>query len=649
MQYPKLMEAKEIRRVRIKNRGVMTAMGVGLCNADGTVNERIRCFYEERARGGIGMIITEFGVVDSLHGRTHAQQLRFDDTMYVNGLERLTDSLHPYDTVVLAQLYHGGNVCNEKLTGQRNISASEIPAYPGASVPRALSTEEVGELVGKYAFAASVAQAAGFDGVEIHAAHGYLLAQFLSPHYNKREDQYGGSFENRIRLLDEIVHAVRERCGRGFLISVRYSGDEMAGAFGDDYLTAEDGIAIAEHIEERGEADLLNISMGNTLTSQTNCEPYFYKQGWKKHVAKAIREAVSLPVIATNTIKTPEEAEAMLEEGVCDFVGMARSQLADPAFMKKAEEGRADEIDNCIGCMYCRESMGGLCASIRCTVNPRLSKEDIYRSVPKDGNGRKIAVLGGGPGGMKAAAVLAQRGFAVTLFEKGDSLGGTLRLAEKPEGKEKLRRLREKLAGDMERAGVQVRTGCVPAPEMLAEEGFEAAFLAWGAKPVIPPIPGTDGANVITAEEILRTERKPEGRILIVGSGMTGLECAEFLADGSRQVQIIEMQHEAAPGMYFMLRSHTLKLLTEKNVMVYTDTRLCEITTEGVLAKDLAEDRDVRFEADTVVLALGVAPDPRAAEEYRKALPKVVVIGDAVRGGKIVHAIKDGFTKAMAY
>lgn len=420
MEYKELFQKGRIGSLEIKNRIVMPAMGVSLAEPDGRANEHIIRYYEERAKGGVGLIITEIGRVEPEYGTAMPNQLGAYAQYQIPHLERLTERVHKYGTKIFMQLQHPGRQNKSSMIGGRQIVApSAVMCGISQEMPRELTTEECTSIMKAFVKGAVIAKAAGFDGVELHAAHGYLLNQFLSPYTNKRTDRYGGSFSNRIRILEEMITAIRHLCGNRFMISVRISGDE----FVEGGLHLDDMVQIAQNLESFG-IDVIDVSSGIYESGPTIIEPSSYAQGWKKHLATAIRKDVKIPVIATNNIKEPEVAEALLEEGVCDFVAIGRASLADPEWSKKAKENRSDEINKCIGCLYCFNRLQGG-DHISCAVNPRCGREVEYSDLKKDGNGRTVAVIGGGAAGMTAALTLKERGFTPILFEKDSRLGGT--------------------------------------------------------------------------------------------------------------------------------------------------------------------------------------------------------------------------------
>lgn len=345
MKYEKLFEKGKIGKLTLKNRIVMTPMGTGFAAASGEASEEITKFYEERAKGGVGLIICEVCRVDELSGIAQPCQLRATDMNVIPSFTRMVDRIHAYDTKVFMQLHHPGNEAFPiTLHGNPVIGPSPVMCKTVGVVPKEMTTAEVEAMVKNYVKAAVIAKTAGFDGVEIHAAHGYLVNQFMSPHTNHRTDKYGGDFFNRMRFISEIIISIRFACGADFPISVRMNGTD----FWDDGNDEKECQHIARYLESLGVASL-NVSSGSYESGWSIIEPYPYQEGWKKHLAKGIKECVHIPVIAVNTVKHPAHAEAMLEEGVSDFVGVARGNLCDPEFGNKAKRGDDARVRKCIG------------------------------------------------------------------------------------------------------------------------------------------------------------------------------------------------------------------------------------------------------------------------------------------------------------
>ncbi len=645
MSYTKLFEPGKIGNLELKNRIVMPAMGCSFAESTGEAGARMIRYYAERARGGAGLIITEITRVDDETGVGTPNQLSVTNTHMVPQLHRLVEAVHAYDTKLFVQLHHPGNQTPSRLIGGKQpVSASNVTCRVIGEEPRAMTTEEVEAMVKKFVTGAVIAQKAGVDGVEIHAAHGYLVSQFLSPYTNKREDKYGGSFEGRLRFITEIIMGIRAYCGPKFPISVRMNGnDYLPGGIED-----EDSVKIAQYLEKLG-IDCLNISCGMYDSGSTIIEPSFYAEGWKKHLGANIRNAVNIPVIAVDNIKHPAFAEQMLEEGNSDFVGIARGFLADPEWGTKAQEGRDLYIRKCLGCMECFRILNdGL--PLGCTLNPVLGREFEWgdQKLAKNGEGRTSAVIGGGPAGMQAAVTLARRGFRVVLFEKSDRLGGTVNLAAVPPNKTMLKEFIETQIAELEEAGVEVRLNTPATAEAVKETGAEAVFLAAGGTPVIPSLPGIERA--VTAEDVLagRCEVKGE-KVVVIGGGVTGLETAETLS-ADHKVTVVEMLEKVGGNLYPSVVMHLAQEIMKAGGAICKGHALVSVGEGEVTVKDMKSNEETQIPADTVVLAMGVRSARPEFEALKKEFgPKLILVGDSARAGQIFDALHSAHDRAFVY
>lgn len=646
MAYEKLFEKGRIGGLTIRNRAVMSPMGTDLADTNGNASPRLIAYYAERAKGGIGLIINEYTGVDDVDSIPTQHNLRMAQDYNIKAAEELTRTVHQYGAKIFAQLHHGGATSKSAFTGRQNLSPSGVPMTPAGEVPREMTLEDIKRVQEKFIAAAVRCKKAGYDGVELHGAHGYLITQFFSKYYNRRTDEYGGSVENRCRFIDEIIAGIRARLG-SYPISVRMCGDEMTPEPG--FLTQEDGLEIARHLEAQG-IDCINISMGSSWNGNANCEPFSYTPGWKKHVAKAYKAALSIPVIATNTIKDPDFAESLLEEGVCDFVALGRSQFADPEFINKAKAGRPEAIRKCIACMYCRERLLGNAMPVECSLNPRLGAEYRYRwqDLQKNGGGRPVVVVGGGPGGLECAVILAKRGFAVTLLEQGPALGGTLNIAKLPPFKANLQGVTDVLELEARENGVDIRLNTKATPELVSAMHPVGVFLAVGAPPVVPrSIPGIEKA--VLAEDVILGKAACGENAVLVGTGLTGLECAEMILEQGHKLTMVEMNAVVGQGIYNVVFNDIMSRITPHNPTVLTSHQLTAVTGNGAEVKDLATGEVRNIAADTVVLALGTRNQEPLAEEFERAGLTVYLVGSAETPGRIAGAIRGGFEKAWVF
>lgn len=645
MSYEKLFEPGMIGGLEIKNRIVMPAMGCSLAESTGEAGARMIKYYADRARGGAGLIITEITRVDDETGVGTPNQLSVTNTHMIAQLSRLVEAVHAYDTKLFVQLHHPGNQTPSRLIGGRQpVSASDVTCKVIGEEPRELTTKEVEGMVKKFVTGAVIAQKAGVDGVEIHAAHGYLVSQFLSPHTNKRADKYGGSFQGRMRFVTEIIMGIKAFCGPKFPISVRINGSDYL----PDGITEEDGIAQAKYLEALG-ISCLNVSCGTYDSGSTIIEPSYYKEGWKINLASNIRKAVKIPVIAVCNVKHPSFAEHMLQEGDVDFVGIARGHLADPDWGKKARAGSDILIRKCLGCMECFRILNdGL--PLGCTVNPVLGREFEYgdEKLVMNGAGRTAAVVGGGPAGMEAALTLAKRGFNTILFEAADKLGGTANLAAIPPNKGMITEFVETMEAQLKEAGVDVRLGVKADLAAVQETGAEAVFMAAGGRPVLPAIEGIEKA--VTAEEVLKGNVALNGKnVVIIGGGVTGLETAECLAEKNK-VTVVEMLDKIGGNLYPSVVMHLAQEIMKNGGTIAKGKKLTAIGDDEVVLADAATGKETRIPADAVVLAMGVRSYRPDYEAFRAAYgDKLIMVGDSSRPGQIYDALHSGHDRAFVY
>ncbi|MDN5331258.1 MAG: hypothetical protein PWP45_483 [Tepidanaerobacteraceae bacterium] len=639
----------KIGTMETKNRVVFTAMGNALANSDGTVSERDIQFYAARAKGGVGLIITECMVVDE-RGKGNTRQMCAYDDKFISGLKALADEVHKYGAKIVAQIYHPGRQGISAINGNMPMAApSEVECKVVHQPVKAMSTEEVEGMVKKFVDAAVRIKKAGFDGVEVHGAHGYLINQFLSPYTNKRIDKYGGSFENRMRFLEEIVVGIREKCGKDFPLLVRLTVDEFLEKVGlpNEGLHLEDGVKIAKRLEELG-VDALDISCGIYETMNVSWEPASYEQGWKIHLAETIKKAVNIPVIGVSVFRDPEFADRMIREGKIDFAGSARQHFADPEWANKAKEGRVDEIRKCISCLYCMETLINADitgTSCQCSINIQSGREWELNQLKEDGEGRIVAIIGAGPTGLEAARILAKRKFRPVIFERTDKIGGQLNLASKPPKKEKINWLIDYYKSQIEKENIEVRFNTMPTIDELKALNPYAVFVAQGSEPIVPKtIPGIGSENVFTAEDILAEKVYISGKkVAVVGSGMTGLETAHYLAEKRNEVSVFEMLDEIGPGLFFQNLIDVLGHLKAYNVELNPNHKLVAINGNEVVFENTKTQEKFVCNFDYVVLSLGRTPNKNLVEEIKSSFEKVFILGDAEKAGKIRNAIEAGF------
>ena len=639
--YPTLFSPCKIGNVEIKNRICKAPQTTGFSHMDGTVSSRlIRC-YEDLAKGEVGMIIVEYAYVDNKYSKSASNQLGICDDEYMVGLGWLADTIKNNDCVPCIQIEHCGR---QRFLGPPMKSASANPwplmyeRYGQAAIPEELTIEEIHQLVEDFGKAAWRAKTAGFQVVEIHGAHGYLITNFLSPFTNQRKDWYGGSRENRFRFLEQVFKRCKEYVGEDFPIIVRLSGTD----YEPGGMTIDDTIYYAKRLEELGCA-AIDVSGGDHHQMIHQVTPMQIPRGHNVWAAEAIKKEVSIPVFATGSITQPDYAEEILASGKADFISMGRPLLADPYWAKKAMEGRAEDISPCIRCNEgCLDRGNHLGKSINCTMNPLLGFEDALAIRPAETK-KRVAVVGGGPAGMKAADTAALRGHEVTLFEKR-KLGGYLHEASYPEFKADIRDALAYLITQVEKHGVEIVKKEATAADL---EGFDAVIIAAGASPAGLGVPGADRSSVTLAVDSLTEDaQKLTGRIVVIGGGLIGTEAAiQMSLDPENQVTIVEMLPEIMNGCSDCDHIVYSDMIREKKIQVLTSARVLEIGDDGVTAE--WKGRRQVIPADHVLLATGMKPNRQLYEELKEKGVCVRNVGDSLQPGKIYDAIHTGYKAGL--
>jgi 2,4-dienoyl-CoA reductase-like NADH-dependent reductase (Old Yellow Enzyme family)/thioredoxin reductase len=647
-RYPNLFRRGRIGDLEIPNRIVRSPCCTGMGAMDGSVTDRLIRHYTELARGRPGLLIVEYSYVDKEASKSAQCQLGCADNEHIPGLAWLARTIQSYGVKAGIQLEHAGR---QKFLGTPPIKApSRIPWEElhamGGSVPEELTWDEIQEIVRSFGDAARRAQLAGFDFVEIHGAHGYLITNFLSTRTNRRTDWYGGSLENRMRFLMQVVADVRKKVGRGFPLGVRLSGSE----YEPDGVTIDESVEVARALEKAG-IDVIHVSGGNHHQMHHQVSPLYVPAAHNVWAADAIKHAVSIPVIASGSLNTPELAESVLAEGKGDFVGLGRVLFADPQFPAKAEAGLSEDIVPCIRCNDgCQERSFKRYQSVLCTVNPTLGNEAMAGASPVP-PGYSVAVVGGGPGGMQAAETLALRGCKVTLFEKR-KLGGMLIEGSAPSFKSDLRLLMSYQRNRMKKLGVQVVYREV-APAELAEGGFQHVVVAIGGAPVPRRFPGSDRAAVVDGCAVLRGDSSAGGRVVVIGGGLVGCEAALHLASHGSSVTVVTRREDfmgeggdSGIGVEASNRSALLEMFDRYQVAVRTGLHVAGFDEDGVSFADAA-GRQLRLPADSVVISSGFRAQPEFAEELGRLGIPATSIGDCVQPRKIFDAMLEGYNLGL--
>lgn len=687
MSYEILRSPMKIGSCEIRNRIVMPPMLMGFGSFDGKPTEKMMDYYEERAKGGAGIVMTEITRINDQTGSAAFAQLAVSHDYHIEPLRELAKRVQKHGAKFFVQLHHPGrqnvgllvgtiplSIQMEKLTKglygkllykmapsaiplflDNNIVPSSVapsacePAYFAGGRVRALRYDEIKELERQFIDGAERCQMAGVDGVELHSSHGYLLQQFLSPKTNQRTDEYGGSLENRTRFIVNILKGIKARCGKDFPVIVRLTADEcyeMIGKAGEGYTLSE-GVKIAKILEENG-ADAIDVSSAGYDTFNYWLEPVSFEPGWRKYMAKAIKEAVSIPVLAANLIRSPEQAEAQLKEGVQDFVSLGRPHIADPHWAEKALSGKGT-IKRCICCLNCIESMYAnayVGSHSECSVNPFVGKEGV--ELKKDGNGRKVAVIGAGPAGLVCAEILADRGFDVTLIEKSDKAGGQINLAAAPPKKGKTAWFIEDAVAACEEKGVKILLDTPASLELIRKLDPYKIIVATGSKPVKPKFGINPENEPCTFEDILTGKVVlKDKKVAVIGSGMTGLETAHALTENGCKVTVVEMADEIAPGIWMQHKDDVMPKLRAAGTEFVLGEKLRLVGDGYITVENVKSGEKRQLSVDDVVLSLGSRPDNSFADELRVAGYNPILIGDCKKVGRIADATKAAYEAAV--
>jgi 2,4-dienoyl-CoA reductase-like NADH-dependent reductase (Old Yellow Enzyme family)/NADPH-dependent 2,4-dienoyl-CoA reductase/sulfur reductase-like enzyme len=608
-------------------------------SVDGEVTQQLLDLYEESARGGPSMIITEaVGVAEPyLWPET---QLRIDDVKFMPGLRRLVETIHLNGVACELQLHCAGAF------SRNPISPSGVACYGMGRAwyvqPRALNLSEVEEIRDLFIAAAIRAKELECDGVEIHGSTSYLLQQWVSPHTNKRTDRYGGSFENRIQLPLEIVREIRQKCGPSFLIGYSMMIDELL----PDGINLEESTPFAKALEREG-VDHIALMVGHYETSSL-------EKGMGRHPrqpkgifdkGEIFKKLVNMKVFARCMGEhNPIKWEEALEKEQCDVIMIGRPLLCDPELPRKVKEGRPDDIRMCIRCAQCYETGVVKAYQVHCSLNPELCKERDYAITRISSKAKRVLVIGGGPGGLEAARVAALRGHQVTLMEKEAELGGYARIASLPLGKEEIKTFFINwLERQCRKAGVKLELNKKVSVDLVKQFNPNVVIVATGSNPLIPPILGIDKPHVVVAEDILTGNTKVGKKVIVAGGGEVGIETADFIAEKNlvESVTIIEMLPLLGPDMPAMLRTYMLEVILPKwRIKALTNLKIHEITDEGVAAID-KNWNNYKFEADTVVIAMGYLPNNTLGEALKEEVPELYMIGDCVKPRNILHAVHE--------
>lgn len=637
--YPHLFSPIRIGKTVVKNRLFMPPLSTNLADK-GYVTDALVEHYSNRAKGGVGLIITEVTTVEPVYTYLPGDMSIYDDS-YIPGWTKLVSAVHQYDTKILSQLFHPAYMAFPLPGTPQLIAPSNVGPYYAKAAPRAVTVEELHTIVNQFGEAAFRFLQAGGDGVEIQAAHAHgLLGGFLTPLYNKRTDEYGGDLNGRMRLLLEVIAQIRKMCGENFIIDVRISGDE----YSDGGLTLNDMIYVSKQLEEAG-VDFIHVSGGNTIKRGSSMPAPGTSPAPHAHASEEIRRHIHIPVSTVARINEPWVAEELIANGKTDICMVGRPNLCDSEFARKAAEGRVEDIRPCIGCGRCLTGiMFG--KPISCTVNPSVQSDRIEKAEEK----KKVLVIGGGPAGMEAAYVAKMRGHEVVLCEKEKELGGLLRLAAVPIGKQELCKVIKFMDRRLRNAGIKVIKGCEVTPQMLEEEyaGYEVVCTSGARAKEIEAF--RCFKQTMTADDILSGKAFPGRRIVILGGGSVGCETADYLAPlindmfpANREVTVIEMTDSLMAGEGGAAKSVLTQRLMRKGVRIELKSTITKVDETTITYSKNGEEHVIE-DADTLVFAVGYTPAPVLGPSER-----VHLIGDCDKVGNLKDAISaaHAFAKAL--
>ncbi len=643
-EYPLLCAPLHLGKVTLRNRMCSAPMGFPDLTEDGCLTEGAIAFYENRARGGAAVVTISEACVDYVNGKSHGRLINLQNPGVLAGLTNAARAIRRHGALASIELNHAGmlsdfDVVQAERRRDENVhyGASDT-VLPTGTVVRAMTQEQIHEAVARFADGAALVKRAGFDMLMLHAGHGWLIHQFLSPLTNRRTDEYGGSREKRFRLALEILDAVRAAVGADFPIELRFSAMETA----PGGITTEDAAAFAEAVQDR--VSILHVSAGGEPDFTVTHPPMFAEPGCNVHYAAEIRKRVHIPVATVGALNEPAQMEAILADGQADLVCMARALLADPELPKKVEQNRTDEILRCIRCFTCHaERM--LTQTRICALNPQIGREYEAKFDAPPTKPKRLLIAGGGPGGMQAAVTAARRGHSVILCEKSGALGGSLRCETNVPFKAAFPKYVETMTRQMELEGVEVRLNTEVTPELVRSLAPDALFVAVGAEALRPPIPGLDGSNVVFGTELECRESEIGRRVAVIGGGLVGCESGLYLAQKGHEVTIIEQRSRVAPDAN---PRHRPALMAElaAHTAVRTGLRVTEIAPDGVRCAD-AEGKPVFFAADSVLCAAGLRPRTEIVDALRGTAPIVEVIGDCVKPDIIRGATHRAYHAAL--
>ena len=648
--YPHIFSPLTVKNMTIKNRIVMMPMGTNYGEQNGEMSFLHINYYEQRAKGGTGLIIVENASIDSPQGSNGTTQLRIDHDNYLPRLFKFCENIHRYGTKIAIQINHAGASAISSRINMQPVSASDVPSKEGGEIPRPLSKEEILHIVKKYGEAAKRAQTAGFDAVEIHAGHSYLISQFLSPITNKRTDEFGGSVENRTRFCRMVIDEVRKQVGPFFPIMLRLSADELM----EGGNTLEDTLEYLDYLQE--EVDIFDVSCGLNGSIQYQIDANYLPDGWRSYMAKAVKEKFNKPCISMGNVRDPKVAERILADGDADLIGMGRGLIADPAWVNKVATGHECDLRKCISCnVGCAGNRIGVNRPIRCTVNPSVLEGDVYKKLHVNKN-CNVVVIGGGTAGLEAACTAAEVGCNTFLLEKGSELGGLASLISKIPAKNRLADFPHYLMHRAEQLdNLYIFKNTEGTPENIRKFHPNIIVSSTGSAPLLPPIAGlkdridNENHNIYSIlgmiSHINDFPKDLEGKkVVVVGGGAVGLDVVEFFADRNADISIVEMMDQIGRDLDPVSKNDTKTMMKKHNVHQLTKTALLEVKDSSFLVKGEGEPYELPFEYGFVCLGMRAQGQlyQSLTEEFSSEDVEIMNIGDSQRARRIIDGTQEG-------
>ena len=643
--YPHLCAPLKVGRLTLRNRMCSAPMGATDITAEGTPGPRTQGFYELRAKGGAAVVTVSELVVHSETDGSQMLRLSLKTPGQLGAFTYVADAIKRHGAIASIELSHSGQYAGTYMVDKKGKAGlcqwgPSDGTRPDGMPVRALSHEQIESIVAAYGEAAALAKRAGFEMVMVHAGHGWLINQFLSPYFNKREDEYGGPLENRVRFAREVLASVRKAVGPGFPIELRMSGAELF----DGGYDVDEGVRIACALEDM--VDLLHVSAGSYQFGFSVTHPSMFRDhGCNVYLAAEIKKHVSIPVVTLGGLSDPAQMEDIIASGKADAVAMARGLLADPELPNKVMSNRGDEVVKCMRCYVCMAERATT-QTRRCAVNPLIGREFEGMEIAPAAHARKVLVVGGGIGGMVAATTAAARGHDVILCEKENELGGILRTEAALPFKREMFELGRTYARKCERMGVDIRLNTEVDADYADRMRADAVIVAVGSEPIALPIPRDDGARVLSIDDLYLDGAKVGSEVVVLGGGLTGSECALNQARRGVKAHIVEMRDGLAIDANIRHRPILLAEIEDAGVDVNLNARGVRVTTEGVIVADV-DGTERLVSGDTVVCAIGQRSRTAAVDALRNAAPFVRIVGDAVRPANITAAVYEAYHAAL--